>query len=125
MHQLEAPGIPTLYADTKCPYTSFAQALRPRSLDGRSYPLRDRSHSRTGTVKPVLGRDTTASGNGHRGACSIVFLLGGSPLAIHFPVVRSNSTSTSGTRISRECAIPAQSESRKSWLRMYQQDSKH
>ena len=31
--------------------------------------------------------------------------------------------STSGTRISSECAIPAQSESRSNWLRIYQVDS--
>src|SRR5437879_2771081 len=127
----------------KWEYTTFAQARRPRWFAELTTPARQPwgcratpplrggesmpaiSHSRIGTVKPVLGREKTSSGRGQSGAWSIILLFGGCPFPIHFPVERSNSISTSGTRISSEWAIPAQSESRRSWLRMYQQDSKH
>src|SRR6266702_4930135 len=103
-------------------YTSFAQPRRPRSR--LPFAERFRSHSRTGMLKPVLGRERIALGKGRRGASSIALLPGGYLFPSHLPTERRSSMSTRGTRISSECAIPAQSESRRSWLRMYQQDSR-
>src|SRR5207244_11147701 len=82
------------------------------SLRSRTAPTDN--HWRIGTVKPVLGREKTSSGKGQSGAWSIILLFGGCPFPIHFPVERSNSISTSGTRISSEGGVRAQSDSRSS-----------
>jgi hypothetical protein len=99
-------------------YTVRAHPLNPRSA---SLPFSAcRSQSRTGTAKPVLHRRTTSSGNGLFGERAMSNLVRGSGELNEGATARSKSTSTKGTLISRECAIPAQSASRKSWLRMYQ-----
>src|SRR4029077_10766226 len=68
-----------------------------------------------GTLKPVFARITAAVGNGVVGALASAALPAPSLRStIAGARVRSSVKSTSGTRISMLCAIPAQSASRRS-----------
>ena len=74
----------------------------------------ERSHRQPRNRRMINGKESCAPNQRFSAA----------PFAIQGAAARNNSMSTRGTRISSECAMPVQSESRRSWFRMYQQDSK-
>src|SRR5215831_11028731 len=70
-------------------------------------------HAPVGTPNPVLARARSSPGSGREGAfASAVLPLPSTRLGVQHASDLSVAASTSGTRISRLCAIPAQSASR-------------
>ncbi len=86
-----------------------------RPTGSKPLPIAAFIQSPVGTLKPVFARVTISFGSGKVGALASAALpTPGVSAGITGASARSSVKSTSGTRISRLCAIPAQSASRRS-----------
>ena len=117
-HLMRRPAAPPIAATSVRVRGTLRRCRRPR--DSRSSPCSQRA---IGVVKPVLARLTTRRGQGRAGAARQMRLQAvgacrGTAPGGSAAILRSRTLSTSGTRTSSECAMLAQSVSRRSWLRM-------